>query len=343
MLNPRRLPSSATLLRLFSPINTTPSLRPIIPLCCIRFESRWTPGYPPPRPRPRQRIITVPEDPKDYLEGWPEYKESLLRRAKTPEEIQIINELSPEEARFLMDPELYTRDTEEIPIIKRMPANTNYFSGSPVIEQRLQDVEKIVEKYKHLPRAPQHLCPQRDWKNVAIANSEDLDSQAGSTEKRGIKGSYSRRIIAMGKELNRIHPVLMPPELKTWLDNFAPLRQDGVAGSRQKRKLDRFERSRGHARRKTARAKVQVVPGEGQIYVNGKLASEYFTRSKDVENIIWPLQCLSAVGKYNVWVSTFGGGTTGQSEACKVAVARAMLAHDKSGELNMFRRILRKG
>lgn len=169
-----------------------------------------------------------------------------------------------------------------------------------------------------------------------------MDQEAGATD-TGYKGSYARRILAVGKELNKIHPVLLPPELKTWLDNFAPLKRAGVQGTRQTRKLDRFERSKGHGRRKTARAKVQVVPGEGQIYVNGKLASEYFTRVKDVENILWPLQSLAVAGKYNVWVSTFGGGTTGQSEACKVAVARALLAHDKSGEQNMFRRILRKG
>jgi small subunit ribosomal protein S9 len=77
--------------------------------------------------------------------------------------------------------------------------------------------------------------------------------------------------------------------------------------------------------------------------VNGKPATEYFTRSKDVENVIWPLQSLCVLGKYNVWVSTFGGGTTGQSEACKLAVARAVLAHDTSADKNLYRKVLRMG
>jgi len=47
------------------------------------------------------------------------------------------------------------------------------------------------------------------------------------------------------------------------------------------------------------------------VYVNGKPVTEYFSRTKDVENVLWPLQSLSVLGQFNVWVSTFGGGTTG--------------------------------
>jgi small subunit ribosomal protein S9 len=177
---------------------------------------------------------------------------------------------------------------------------------------------------------------------------------AGIFDKKSLRGRTKRAMVAIGKELNKIHPVLMPPELKKWLNKFAPLKYDGSAGSRQKRMLDKFQRSRGNGKRKTARAKVQVLPGEGNVYVNGKLAADFFKRTKDVENVIWPLKSLNVLGQYNVWVSTWGGGTTGmflcrvvlmtgQSEACKLAVARAMLAHDDTGTVNMYRRVLRKG
>jgi small subunit ribosomal protein S9 len=138
-----------------------------------------------------------------------------------------------------------------------------------------------------------------------------MDAIAGITDHKSLQGRTKRRLIAIGKELNKIHPVLMPPELKTWLDRFAPLKYDGSAGIRQRRMLDKFQRSRGNGKRKTARAKVQIVPGEGNVYVNGKLAADFFKRTKDVENVIWPLQSLNALGQYNVWVSTWGGGTTG--------------------------------
>ena len=213
------------------------------------------------------------------------------------------------------------------------------------------------------------MWPLRDWEHAGLSHMmlsetvapDELEDYKGSTK----GGGYTtRQIRKMARELNKIHPVLMPPELKWWLDNVAPLRRPGEAGVRQIRKLDRYERSKGHAKRKEAKAKVTVLPGEGLVYVNGKLVTEYFSRTKDVENVLWPLQALSVLGQFNVWVSTFGGGTTGiihsfcvfcfvfcvsgtddsgQSEAIKVAVARALLAHDKSGELNEFRRLLRGG
>jgi small subunit ribosomal protein S9 len=194
---------------------------------------------------------------------------------------------------------------------RTVPVNTNYFSGQPVIEQRLQDVEKFYEQYKYLPKAPSHVWAQRQWTHAQVANNEELDMTVGIFDQKSLKGRTKRIMIALGKELNKIHPVLMPPELKKWLDQFAPLKYNGSAGARQTRMLDKFQRSRGNGKRKTARAKVQIVPGEGSVFVNGKLAADFFKRTKDVENVIWPLQSLSVLGQYNVWVSTWGGGTTG--------------------------------
>ena len=169
----------------------------------------------------------------------------------------------------------------------------------------------MYEKYKHLPQAPQHLWPVREWDGAKL--DSDLDREAGEYKTGSFKHKHRLRMLTLAKELNKIHPVLMPLELKTWLDDFARLQEAGVAGMRQKRFLDKYSRSKGNGKRKTARAKCSVVPGEGLVYVNGKLAADFFRRQKDVENVIWPLQALNALGKYNIWVSTFGGGTTGIS------------------------------
>ena len=309
MLQPRRLPAS--ILRIWT--STTRLKQPQLPLC-IRHDSRWTPGHP----RPRQKIpkeydeVLVPEDPKDNIPGWKEFKEDLISKVRKPDEIAAINELSPQEAMFLMDPDSYQEmDADDEAGMRTIPANKNYFSAHPVVEQRLQDVEKMMEKYGHLPKAPPAAWPLREWKRAAIARPRDLDMRAGQYDPKGLRGSIRRTILQIGKELNKIHPVLMPQELKVWLDDFAPLRQEGTAGVRQKRVLDRFQRSKGNGKRKTARAKVQVVPGDGQVFVNGVPAADFFKRTKDVENVIWPLQSLNVLAQYNVWVSTWGGGTTG--------------------------------
>lgn len=271
---------------------------------------------------------------------WPALKEDLLRRAKNADEVQIINELLPEEVGYILSPDRVGQ-SGDVAITRAMPVNMHYFSGQPDMEQRLQNMEKMYDKYNHLPKTTADKWPLRDWKNAGFNDVDGFDPE--KSEEKAMSSRVRRLMLNMGRELNKIHPAIMPPELKRWLDAFAPLRVAGSQGRRQTRTLDKYGRSRGNGKRKTSRAKVQIVPGEGQVYVNGKLASEFFTRLKDVENVIWPLQSLSVLGKYNVWVSTWGGGMTGQSEACKLAVARAMLAHDQSGELNLYRRILRKG
>jgi len=368
ILTPRPFRSSFSALPLL--LHTLAAL-PLPRARLIRHRSsRYHPSLSLDNPPPIHHPIAIPPDPKDRLQGWAEWKTSLLRRARTPEEIQLINELSPQEALYIMDAETDEKmqASDQVEITKQMPSNPNYFSGDPVREQGLQDVERVYEQYKHLPKAPRAMWPLRDWEHAGLSHMmlsetvapDELEDYKGSSK----GGSYTmRQIRKMARELNKIHPVLMPPKLKWWLDNVAPLRRPGEAGVRQVRKLDKYERSKGHARRKEAKAKATVLPGEGLVYVNGKPVTEYFSRTKDVENVLWPLQSLSVLGQFNVWVSTFGGGTTGiiqhfcfffcilcarsddsgQSEAIKVAVARALLAHDKSGELNEYRRLLRGG
>jgi ribosomal protein S9 len=342
MLQPKRLPRSI--------LGAWPPSKPFLPIpYCIRLASRWNPNQQKPRTRIRRREPPISIDPKANIPGWQEFKETLLRRARTQIEIEAIDQLSPEEVSFLMNPNAIPSTEDDTPH-RILPANRNYFSGQAGVEQRLQDVEKMFERFAHLPKAPSHLWPVRDWKGPG-ANSLG-DSSTTAEDSGAVKGNYTRAMNKLARELNKIHSVLMPKELQDWLNDVAPLRNVGGAGARQKRMLDKFERSRGNGKRKTARAKVQVLPGNGLIYVNGKLAAEHFTRTKDVENVIWPLQAVGVLGRYNVWISTWGGGTTGmcfewvklgQSEACKLAVARAMLAHDKSGNANTYRKTLRKG
>jgi small subunit ribosomal protein S9 len=221
---------------------------------------------------------------------------------------------------FVMDPnagdQMLNAETG-VGLSKTMPTNANYFSGDPIREQGLQEVEKVYEMYKHLPQAPRSVWPIRDWDSVGFPHmmlKDQFTPDELSDYRGGNKGGayVQRQIRKLAKELNKIHPVLQPVELKSWLDHVAPMRRAGEAGVRQVRRLDKYQRSKGHARRKEAKAKVTVLPGEGLLYVNGKPLTDYFKRTKDVENVIWPLQALGVLGQYNVWVSTFGGGTTGK-------------------------------
>jgi small subunit ribosomal protein S9 len=78
-------------------------------------------------------------------------------------------------------------------------------------------------------------------------------------------------------------------------------------------------------RRKTAVARIYMTPGNGEIKVNGRDYKEYFPF--EVHQIILqqPFTTLNAAGTYNLKVNVRGGGVTGQAEATRMAIARALV------------------
>jgi small subunit ribosomal protein S9 len=92
-------------------------------------------------------------------------------------------------------------------------------------------------------------------------------------------------------------------------------------------------------RRKSATARVRLFPGgDGTIIVNERPLEQYFTRQVDVMSLIEPLQVTATENRFNVSVLVKGGGVTGQSEAVRLGIARALLKVDPE-----LRPILRKG
>ncbi len=86
----------------------------------------------------------------------------------------------------------------------------------------------------------------------------------------------------------------------------------------------------GVGRRKESSARVRLMSGSGKFEVNGKEAAAYFTRIGDLQDVLRPF---GAVGedlqKYDVTVVVNGGGVTGQTEAVRLGVARALLLINK--------------
>jgi len=76
-------------------------------------------------------------------------------------------------------------------------------------------------------------------------------------------------------------------------------------------------------RRKTSVARIVLKPGKGQITVNGEPLDRYFPPLRQ-EVVKSPLQLVQALSKYDVAANVRGGGLTGQSEACRHGIARAL-------------------
>ena len=97
-------------------------------------------------------------------------------------------------------------------------------------------------------------------------------------------------------------------------------------------KVDRFGVCWGTGRRKTAVARVRVKDGSGQITVNGRAMTEYFPLITDQHAVLAVLKATSMLEKVEVIIQVEGGGSTGQSGACKLGIARALQA--KNPELH---------
>ena len=78
--------------------------------------------------------------------------------------------------------------------------------------------------------------------------------------------------------------------------------------------------------RKTSVARVYVKPGTGNISVNGKDAKTYFCTDVLVYKVNQPFLLTETVGQYDLTVNVIGGGTTGQAEAIRLGVSRALCA-----------------
>ena len=86
----------------------------------------------------------------------------------------------------------------------------------------------------------------------------------------------------------------------------------------------------GTGRRKNATARTRLYAGNGAIEVNGRKVEDYFPR-KTLQMIIrQPLVLTKLVDKFDVKVNVCGGGVTGQAEAVRHGISRALLSADPS-------------
>ena len=86
----------------------------------------------------------------------------------------------------------------------------------------------------------------------------------------------------------------------------------------------------GTGRRKSAVARVRIKPGEGKLMVNKRELGDYFPRQQDRDAVVAPLKTVEAEKTFDVFINVKGGGTTGQSGASCLGVARALRNYDEN-------------
>ncbi len=91
----------------------------------------------------------------------------------------------------------------------------------------------------------------------------------------------------------------------------------------------------GTGRRKTAVARVRVMPGNGAIIINGAPYEERFPSVEHRQTILQPLAATESTNRYNVVAKVEGGGVTGQSSAIAHGIARALASINESLKVSL--------
>ena len=101
----------------------------------------------------------------------------------------------------------------------------------------------------------------------------------------------------------------------------------------------------GTGRRKRSVARVRMVSGKGNITINGRDVNEYLPFKTLVMDLTQPLDVTKTRDKFDIDVTVYGGGFSGQTGAIRLGITRALLEYDKNTDPeseNSFRKILKK-
>ena len=93
----------------------------------------------------------------------------------------------------------------------------------------------------------------------------------------------------------------------------------------------------GTGRRKKSIARVRVLPGSGEITINGRSIDEYFGLETMKLIVNQPFEVTGTVGKYDIICTVKGGGFSGQAGAIRHGVARALLQADETFRIPLKR------
>jgi small subunit ribosomal protein S9 len=82
-------------------------------------------------------------------------------------------------------------------------------------------------------------------------------------------------------------------------------------------------------RRKTSVARAYLMPGTGTITINGRALENYFPSAILRQDMLTPFAATQTVGQFDVKINVNGGGVTGQAQAARLAIARALTEYNE--------------
>ncbi|KAI8974478.1 ribosomal protein S5 domain 2-type protein [Pilobolus umbonatus] len=212
--------------------------------------------------------------------------------------------------------------TEDILQYREKPDSLSYFTGNYKYNDLLIELDALYKQYEH-------------WKptdgvedtTTDVTYSWKLRDKMSELLSIPLTTSQWRKITSHLSTLASL-PRPLPPAVEKILAPYQRIEAHNNTEIKS-RTLDELGRAYAVGRRKESSARCYLVEGEGKVLVNGIEVSQYFQRSTDRHEVMLPLEVTENTDKYNAWVLVTGGGSTGQAQAIKLGIARALLIHDQ--------------
>ncbi|RKP28062.1 ribosomal protein S9/S16-domain-containing protein [Syncephalis pseudoplumigaleata] len=225
--------------------------------------------------------------------------------------------------------------------MRARPTSPAYFTGQPIYNDLLANLDQLWADTRQQLAASMAYRPSTTSSASSSSTADVTETvNAGwlSRERMSqflgvdLTTTQYRRVV---EKLNRVwrqpglaeHMPQVLPELAGFRRPDTDRKQQTVTHT-----VDRFGRAFAYGWRKEASARVWLVHAAedamGEVMINGKPLATYFVRMEDRESVVKPLMLTGHLGRFNVWGLVHGGGTTGQAEAIRLAVARALLIHE---------------
>ncbi|KAI9263743.1 ribosomal protein S9/S16-domain-containing protein [Sporodiniella umbellata] len=212
--------------------------------------------------------------------------------------------------------------TDDILMFREKPESLSYFTGNYKYNDLLIELNALYKQYE-------------SWKPAANVVSEQPEQQVYAWKLRDkmsellsipLTTSQWRKITIHLDSLASL-PQPLPAPVRQILE---PYQRNATTQNKEavQRTLDEFGRAYAVGRRKESSARCTLIEGDGKILVNGIELENYFQRPVDRDEVTLPLEVTETSGKFNAWILVSGGGSTGQAQAIKLGLGRALLIHD---------------
>lgn len=205
------------------------------------------------------------------------------------------------------------------PEYRELPEGKQPFADNPVYQGGIR-FDSVKSAVQYLQRYfVVELCPTLSWKDL------DMPVSSFAASPHSKKPTESPVQPQLEEEKAESPPQAQSAEEKN--EDFTPLPRAEEPKENQ-RVLSLKGKHAATGRRKTAVARVRIASGDGKITVNGRAFENYFPLKAHQKTVIQPLYLVNVSKHLDIRVNVHGGGLSGQAEATRHGISRALLKID---------------